>query len=141
MDILVVDDEVAICGAIQHLLGWHGHAVTICTEGLAALELIAQHDYAIALVDLNLADVHGSQVIRAARAAKPQLPIVVMSGLVAESGRSPPDFLGMSIRICGLYRLAKPFKPKDLLDLIAEIQVSPSHSTDMPEQTRRAWRV
>jgi two-component system, OmpR family, response regulator len=138
MDILVVDDEAAICRAVQHLLDRHGHSVTTCTEGLAAVELIARHDYAIAFVDLNLADVHGSQVIRAARAARPQLPIVVMSGLVAESGPSPPDFLGMSIRIGGLYRLAKPFKPKDLLDLIAEILASPPHATDRPEQMRLA---
>jgi hypothetical protein len=58
-----------------------------------------------------------------------------MSGLVAESGRSPPDFLGMSIRIRGLYRLAKPFKPQDLLDLIAAIMISPPHETGIPEHT------
>jgi hypothetical protein len=58
-----------------------------------------------------------------------------MSGLVAESGRSPPDFLGMSIRIRGLYRLAKPSKPQDLLDLIAAIMISPPHETGIPEHT------
>jgi CheY-like chemotaxis protein len=136
MDILVVDDQADICRAVQHLLERHGHAVTTCMEGLAAVELIARHDYGVALVDLNLADVHGSQVIQAARAARPHLPIVVMSGLVAESGRSPPDFLGMSIRVGGLYRLAKPFKPKDLLDLIAEILASPPRTSDMNKPTR-----
>jgi hypothetical protein len=60
-----------------------------------------------------------------------------MSGPVAESGRSPPHFLGMSIRIGGLYRLAKPFKPKDLLDLIAEILAAPQHATDMQVRVAR----
>ena len=57
---------------------------------------------------------------------------------VAESGRSPPDFLGMSIRIGGLYRLAKPFKPNDLVDLIAEILASPPRAGGLPQQTLTA---
>jgi len=136
--ILVVDDDVAVCRVVQHLLGRQGYAVTTCTNGLAAVDLAARNDFAVALVDLNLSDVDGRQVIRAARAAKPQLPIVVMSGMVAESGRSPPDFLDMPIRIGGLYRLAKPFKPKDLLDLIADILSSPPRSTELPGHTRIA---
>jgi CheY-like chemotaxis protein len=139
-DILVVDDNAAVCRTVEHLLGRYGYAVTACMEGLAAVDLIARHDFAVALIDLNLGDVHGSQMIRAARAARPHLPIVVMSGLVAESGRSPPDFLGMSIRISGLYRLAKPFRPKDLVDLIAEILASPLSTPERPEPTRIAPR-
>ena len=132
-DILVVDDEAAVCRTIQHLLTRHGYTVTVCMEGLGAVDLIAQHDFAVALVDLNLSDVHGSQVIRAARASRPRLPIVMMSALITESGRSPPDFLSMSIRISGLYRLAKPFKPQDLLDLIAEILASPPRHPGISE--------
>ena len=134
-DILVVDDEAAVCRAVQHLLARHGYTVTACTEGLRAVDMIAQRDFAVALVDLNLGDVHGSQVIRTARASRPGLPIVMMSGLIAESGRSPPDFLGMSIRIGGLYRLAKPFKPQDLLDLIAEILAPPPRHAGLSQQT------
>ncbi len=133
-DILVVDDESAVCRVVEHLLGREGYAVTSCISGHAAVDLINRHDFAVALVDLNLRDVDGRQVIRAARAARPELPIVVMSGIIAESGRSPPDFLGNSIRIGGLYRLAKPFRPKDLLDLISDILRSPPRSTMMPRQ-------
>jgi len=133
--ILVIDDEAAVCRTVEHLLARHGYSVTACMEGLGAVDMITQHDFAVALVDLNLSDVHGSQVIRAARASRPELPIVMMSGLITESGRSPPDFLAMSIRISGLYRLAKPFKPQDLLDLIAEILASPHRRTGISEQT------
>jgi two-component system, OmpR family, response regulator len=134
--VLVVDDEAGVCRTVEHLLARHGYAVTVCMEGLGAVEMIAQRDFTVALVDLNLRDVHGSQVIRAARASRPALPVVMMSGLITESGRSPPDFLSMSIRISGLYRLAKPFKPQDLLDLLAEILASPPRLGGIPEQTR-----
>ena len=65
-DILVVDDEAAVCRTIEHLLARNGYTVTVCMDGLCAVDMIAQRDFAVALVDLNLSDVHGSQVIRAA---------------------------------------------------------------------------
>jgi hypothetical protein len=49
--------------------------------------------------------------------------------------RASAAFLGMSIRIGGLYRLAKPFKPQDLLDLVAAILTSPPHGTGIPAHT------
>ena len=91
-------------------------------------------DYAAALIDLNLADIDGNEVIRAARAARPEMPVVMMSGMVLESGRGAPDFLGMSVKVPGVHRLAKPFKPKDLLQLIADIipqQHDPSQRVEM----------
>jgi CheY-like chemotaxis protein len=132
--ILVVDDEVGVCCVIQHLLARHGYAVTAMTDGRAAIEAVTCGDYAAALIDLNLANVDGREVIRAARAAKPDMPIVIMSGLVLESGRDASDLLGMSAKVSGVYRLAKPFKPKDLLGLIAEIipaQDAPLQRTQM----------
>jgi two-component system, OmpR family, response regulator len=119
--ILVVDDEVGVCCVIQHLLARHGYAVTAMTDGRAALEAVVCGDYAAALIDLNLADIDGNEVIRAARSARPEMPVVMMSGMVLESGRGAPDFLGMSVKVRGVYRLAKPFKPKDLLQLLADI--------------------
>jgi CheY-like chemotaxis protein len=119
--ILVVDDEVGVCSVIKHLLVRQGYMVTAITDGRAALEIVARDDYDAALVDLNLAEIDGNEVMRAARAAKPDVPIVMMSGMVLESGRGAPDFLGMSVKVRGIYRLAKPFKPKDLLRLIEEI--------------------
>jgi two-component system OmpR family response regulator len=119
--ILVVDDEVGVCKVIQHLLVRQGYVVTTITSGRDALDAVARDDYAAALIDLNLAEIDGKEVMRAARAAKPDVPIVMMSGMVLESGRGAPDFLGMSVKVSGIYRLAKPFKPKDLLRLIAEI--------------------
>jgi two-component system, OmpR family, response regulator len=119
--ILVVDDEAGVCSVIQHLLVRQGYTVTTITDGRDALEAVAREEYAAALVDLNLAEIDGNEVMRAARAAKPDVPIVMMSGMVLESGRGAPDFLGMSVEIPGIYRLAKPFKPKELLRLIEEI--------------------
>ncbi|MGJ4939341.1 response regulator transcription factor [Bradyrhizobium sp. HKCCYLS1011] len=124
--ILVVDDEVGICCVIQHLLVRQGYVVTAMTDGRAALEAVARDEYAAALIDLNLAEIDGKQVIRAARAAWPNMPIIMMSGLVLESGCGTPDLPGMSARIPGLYGLAKPFKPMDLIQLVQDILSFPA---------------
>ena len=120
-NILVVDDEVGVCCVIQHLLVREGYAVTALTDGRQALDVVARSDFAAALIDLNLADIDRNDVIRAARAARPNMPIVMMSGMVLESDHGIPESLGLSARVQRLHRLAKPFKPKDLAQLMREI--------------------
>ena len=139
--ILVVDDEVGVCCVIQHLLVRAGYAVTAMTDGRAAIEAVQHDDYAVALIDLNLAEFDGNEVIRAARLARPDMPVVMMSGMVLESGRGAPDFLGMSVKVRGLYRLAKPFKPKDLTQLIAEILAPTGASIPLGEAPAHANRI
>ncbi|WP_407153949.1 response regulator [Bradyrhizobium sp. STM 3557] len=129
--ILVVDDEIGVCCVIQHLLAKHGYAVTAMTDGRAAREAVACGDYAAALIDLNLANIDGNEVIRAARAAKPEMPIVMMSGMVLESGRGAPDLLDMPVKVQDVHHLPKPFKPKDLLQLISDI----IPREDIPQRT------
>ena len=114
--ILVADDEAGVCSVIQLLLRREGYQVVTCPDGQAALDLLAAQDFAAVLTDLNLPRVHGARVIAAARAARPDLPIVVMSGdgVCGDGEASLP-------RIEGLYHLPKPFKPRDLVALVGAI--------------------
>jgi len=120
-NILVVDDEVGVCCVIRHLLVREGYAVTALTDGRLAMDAVVRDDFAAALIDLNLADMDGNDVIRAARSARPNMPIVMMSGMVLESGCGTSDCLELPAGVAGLHRLAKPFKPKDLSQLMRDI--------------------
>ncbi|MGJ4947371.1 response regulator [Bradyrhizobium sp. HKCCYLS20291] len=120
-NILVVDDEVGVCCVIQHLLVRQGYAVTAMTDGRLALDAVVRDDFAAALIDLNLADIDGNEVIRAARAAHPDMPIVMMSGMILEQESGTPDFLDSLAKVRGLHQLAKPFKPNDLTRLMRDI--------------------
>jgi len=119
--ILVVDDEVGVCCVIQHLLVREGYAVTTVTDGRLAMEAVASDDFAAALIDLNLAGIDGNDVIRAARAARPDMPIIMMSGMVLESDQDMRDVSDRSATMRGLHQLPKPFKPKDLTQLLRDI--------------------
>jgi DNA-binding response OmpR family regulator len=123
--ILVVDDEPAVSGVIELLLGREGYAVIRCADGRAALDALPSHDFAAALVDLGLEQVHGRHVIETLREASPALPIVVMSGALA--GSETDDLPGLPAGFDGLWRLPKPFKPRELVTLVNEITGTTPH--------------
>jgi CheY-like chemotaxis protein len=119
--ILVADDEAGVCSVIRLVLMREGHDVVCCGDGEAALDLLSSRDFDAALIDLSLPKVHGWKVIEKARKAKPELPIVVMSGMILEPDEDIDDAAASQMTLEGLHRLAKPFKPKDLTSLVASI--------------------
>jgi two-component system OmpR family response regulator len=117
--ILVIDDEPAVCSVIKLLLGREGLTVVTCADGQAALDVLPTQDFAAALIDLGLEPVQGRHVIESVRAAKPALPIVVMSGVLV--GEADDHLPGLPAEIEGLHRLPKPFKPQSLIELVSSI--------------------
>jgi two-component system, OmpR family, response regulator len=127
--ILVIDDEPAVCSVIKLLLGREGLTVVTCPDGRSALDALPSHDFAVALVDLGLEPVRGRHIVEAVRAENPSLPIVVMSGVLIGE---PDDILpGLSPELKGLHRLAKPFKPQNLIALVAAITRPPSKHAEI----------
>jgi two-component system, OmpR family, response regulator len=126
--ILVIDDEPAVCSVIKLLLGREGLTVVTCLDGPSALNALPSHDFAVALIDLGLEQVHGRHIVEALRAEKPSLPIVVMSGVLV--GEADDVLPGLSPELEGLHRLAKPFKPQNLITLVAAITRPPSRQVE-----------
>ncbi len=60
--ILVVDDDADLCANIQDILEAHGYAVDIAVNGQDALSLCQKREYDLALVDVKLTDISGSEV-------------------------------------------------------------------------------
>jgi DNA-binding response OmpR family regulator len=126
--ILVVDDEPAVCSVIKLMLGREGYAVVTCADGQAALKMLPTQDFAAALIDLGLEPVQGGHIVEAVRAAKPALPIIVMSGvLLAEDDDHMP---GLPAGLDGLHRLPKPFRPGNLTALVAAITSPQTNQTE-----------
>ena len=110
--ILVVEDDPTLLRAITRNLSARGYmacgAMTVA-EALAAL----QHErLAIAVLDIDLPDGSGWEVLRALReGAHAQVPTIVMSAL------RPNPRLCAELRTVGV--LEKPFPMESLLRLIA----------------------
>jgi DNA-binding response OmpR family regulator len=112
------------------MLRREGYTVVTCADGQAALKMLPSQDFAAALIDLGLESVQGRHVVEAVRAAKPALPIVVMSGvLLAEADDHLP---GLPAGLDGLYRLPKPFRPQNLMALVTAITSSQANRTGRP---------
>ncbi|GGN62103.1 DNA-binding response regulator [Novosphingobium indicum] len=76
--ILLVDDEPALVAVLQPVLKAAGCAVTVASDGNAAISAVVAHDPDVVLLDLGLPDIDGKDVIRTIRETSP-VPIIVIS--------------------------------------------------------------
>jgi two-component system cell cycle response regulator CtrA len=80
MRVLLIEDEPTTANAIQLILSTEGFNVYSTNLGEEGLDLGRIYDYDIILLDLNLPDMHGHDVLKQLRIAKVQTPIVILSG-------------------------------------------------------------
>jgi DNA-binding response OmpR family regulator len=81
--VLVVDDEVALCEMLSLYLNHKGFSVATAGTIEQAMERLEQDSFNFSLVilDLNLAGQDGLEVLRFVKARKPDLPIIIFTGL------------------------------------------------------------
>ncbi len=78
--ILVVDDEASIRFFLKELLEHDGYQVTSVDSGEAALKYIEQEEFDLALIDLMMKGVSGTQVLRELRAQSPDTVVIMLTG-------------------------------------------------------------
>lgn len=80
--ILVVDDDYSIIELLKEALPALGYKADFVTDGNKAIELIKNTNppYDLILSDIRMPEINGIDVARAAHAAKPDIPILFMSG-------------------------------------------------------------
>ncbi|HBQ8025708.1 TPA: response regulator transcription factor [Klebsiella aerogenes] len=84
--ILVIDDDVAICELLGDVLGAHAFEVVACQNGGEALATVARRaDIALVLLDMILPDTNGLLVLQQLQRTRPELPVIMLSGLGSES--------------------------------------------------------
>ena len=116
--ILVVDDEPAICHMLRLALARCGHQAVVCADGQSAVDALAACSFAVALIDLNLPRIAGMRVFEAVRAARPDLPVVVMSGAFMDGEADSSDLLATSAAAPKAHLLPKPFRASALMPLL-----------------------
>jgi CheY-like chemotaxis protein len=85
--LLVCDDSTAQREALAQILRGQGYEVDEAADGNAALTLIKSRSYDLLLLDLQMPVVDGFDVLIYVQRHRPQLPVVVLSGL-------PPEEIG-----------------------------------------------
>jgi CheY-like chemotaxis protein len=83
--ILVADDAPAVLDVLDDILTLEGHEVVRATSGQEALRKLEESPPELAVIDIIMPDVDGLVVLEAIRRLDRDLPVVLITGLMAES--------------------------------------------------------
>jgi two-component system response regulator CpxR len=125
--ILVIDDDVALCELLTDYLEPNGYKVEAVYDGAAGVTRALSGEHALAVLDYVLPIMNGFEVVRHIR-ARSRLPIVILTARDDDNDRitglqiGADDFLG------------KPFNPLELLARINAVlrrtQIDPEPQPD-----------
>jgi two-component system cell cycle response regulator CtrA len=119
-----IEDEPTTAKAIELMLKSEGFNVYTTDLGEEGLDLGKLYDYDIILLDLNLPDMHGYDVLKKLRVAKVQTPVLILSG-ISEIDRQGPLLRLRRRRL----HVTKPFHKDELIARIhAVVRRSKGHS-------------
>ncbi|MHC4713932.1 MAG: response regulator transcription factor [Planctomycetota bacterium] len=124
--VLVVEDDSAIRRGLVDALEFAGYGTLEAADGEAGLEAAVRADCDLILLDLVLPGPDGLSILREARAARPTLPVIILTARGAEDDRVEGLRLGADDYV------AKPFSIKELLARVdAVLRRSPERPVDI----------
>jgi DNA-binding NtrC family response regulator len=80
--ILIVDDEEDIRSLLGEFLGSSGYTISAVPSLAAALESIRKQPPSLIISDLQLEDADGLEMIAKLRAAHPDAPVILLTGVL-----------------------------------------------------------
>ncbi len=78
--VLIIDDDAAVRTALANLLGASGYAVTEAAHGRAGLQFLEQVEVDLLLLDLDLPEVSGWDILDIVAVRRPLMPVLVLTG-------------------------------------------------------------
>ena len=106
--ILIIDDDAAILHVFSRIFQRNGYSVTAVERGKEAIEKISSNHYDIALIDLCLADMEGTELFPLIDDISPNTLKIMLTGkTLAQNSVDGADAL-----------LEKPIFPDKLLSII-----------------------
>ncbi len=123
MRVLLIEDEPSTAKAIELMLAAEGFNTYTTDLGEEGLDLGRLYDYDIILLDLNLPDMHGYDVLKKLRVAKVQTPVMILSGMAEIDSKIRSFGFGADDYV------TKPFHRDELIARIhAVVRRSKGHS-------------
>lgn len=112
--LLLVEDDISTVKNLTEFLQREGFEVYSCDRQKLAMELVEQHDFDIALLDISLAEGNGYSLCTSIRSKK-DIPVIFVSA----SGDECSVVTGLDMGADDY--IAKPFRPRELLSRIRSV--------------------
>src|ERR1700723_1206396 len=112
--VLIVDDDVELCGLVQEYLTAEGFSLKAVHEGEKGLQQALTNEYALVVLDVMLPGINGFEVLRRIRSVS-KIPVLLLTA----RGEDVDRIVGLEIGADDY--LPKPFNPRELLARIRAI--------------------
>ena len=127
--VLVIDDDVELCGLVSEYLGGEGFTVECVHDGKRGLEHALRGNHLLVVLDVMLPGMNGFEVLRHLR-EKSHIPVLLLTA----RGEDVDRIVGLEIGADDY--LPKPFNPRELVARIRAIlrRTKPANQADgIPE--------
>ena len=134
--VLVVDDDVELCGLVQEYLTAEGFSLKAVHDGEQGLQQALTNEYALVVLDVMLPGINGFEVLRRIRSVS-KIPVLLLTA----RGEDVDRIVGLEIGADDY--LPKPFNPRELVARIRAIlrRTKPASAADVvPEVLTRGRR-
>lgn len=133
-EILVVDDDEAVCDSLVMLLKRAGYSVRSATHGFDALLQLKTKIPVILISDLNMPQMSGFELLSVVRRRFPQISVIAMSGAYGSGDAVPGGVIADAFYNKG------QSDPQELLGMVAElVRTSAARGTDHGRQSAPVW--
>ena len=110
--VLLIEDDAAIVMTLRRVLGDEGHRVLVETRGDKGLARAREEDPDVVLTDMKLPGLSGLDLVRELHAAKPRLPLIMMTA------HGTTETAIEATKAGAFDYLVKPFEMPELIELI-----------------------
>jgi DNA-binding response OmpR family regulator len=125
--LLIIDDDVALCELVTEYLEPHGFQITSVHRGDTGAEKALTREFAIVVLDVMLPGLNGFEVLRRIR-AESKVPVLMLTA----RGDDVDRIVGLEIGADDY--LPKPFNPRELMARIrAILRRSQTETHEVPE--------
>ena len=106
--ILVIDDEKVVCISCKRILEEDGHTVEYVLSGEEGIRRAVEGDYELVLLDLQMPDMSGIEVLESIKARRQDISIVIITGYATIQTSIE------AIKKGAFDYIPKPFTPEEL---------------------------
>ena len=126
MRVLIIEDDISTAQSIELMLKSESFNVYTTDLGEEGIDLGKVYDYDIILLDLNLPDMSGFEVLRSLRVSKVKTPTLILSGLAGIEDKVKGFGFGADDY------MTKPFRKEELVArILAVVRRSKGHAQSL----------